>query len=46
MKYTLITKAGKIFTFNIKACAENFQQAFGGIIFDASILETTELVTL
>ena len=34
MKYVLITGKGKVFIFNIKACAENFQQAYGGTIID------------
>ena len=33
MKYTLITKTGKIYTFNIEACAEQFKQAYGGTLF-------------
>jgi hypothetical protein len=32
MKYTLITSKGKVFIFNVKACAESFQQAYGGSI--------------
>ena len=32
MKYTLITKTGKVIVFNVKAAAEIFQQAYGGII--------------
>mgnify|MGYP006266826577 CR=1 FL=1 len=32
MKYTLITTKGKVFIFNIKACAESFQLAYGGVI--------------
>ena len=38
MKYTLITRNGKVFTFFIKALAEQFQQAYGGIIVTNSIL--------
>jgi hypothetical protein len=38
MKYTLITSNGKVFIFNIKACAENFQQAYGGSIITNEIL--------
>jgi hypothetical protein len=32
MKFVLILSNGKVFTFNIKACAENFQQAYGGTL--------------
>lgn len=38
MKYTLITTQGKVFTFFIKALAEQFQQAYGGNLFTDSIL--------
>jgi len=38
MKFTLITSKGKVFIFNIKACAENFQQAYGGVIVTKEIL--------
>ena len=47
MKYTLITSKGKVYTFFIKAVAETYLAAFGGNLFDASILETVkEEVTL
>ena len=32
MKFTLITSKGKVFVFNIKACAESFQLAYGGTL--------------
>lgn len=38
MKYTLITTKGKVFIFNIKACAESFQLAYGGKIITDEIL--------
>jgi len=38
MKYTLITSKGKVFIFNVKACAESFQMAYGGNIFTNEIL--------
>jgi hypothetical protein len=38
MKFTLITGNGKVFTFYIKAVAETYQQAYGGILFTGSIL--------
>ena len=44
MKYTLITKQGKVFTFFIKAVAEQFQQAYGGNIITAEILKETQNV--
>ena len=42
MKFTLITKTGKVYTFFVKACAEAFQQAYGGVVFTADVLETIE----
>jgi hypothetical protein len=44
MKYTLITRNGKVLTFNVKACAENFQQAYGGVLFTEQVLEQLETV--
>ena len=46
MKYTLITNKGKIYTFFIRAVAENFQSAYGGVVITQQILvdENTESV--
>ena len=44
MKYTLIASNGKVLTFNVKACAEQFQQAYGGVLFTDQILEQLETV--
>lgn len=38
MKYTLIARNGKVFTFFIKTVAETFQQAYGGTLITADIL--------
>jgi hypothetical protein len=38
MKYTLIARNGKVFTFFLKVVAEQFQQAYGGNIITADIL--------
>lgn len=38
MKFTLIAGNGKVFTFFIKALAEQFQQAYGGTIVTGDIL--------
>tara|TARA_R110000803_G_scaffold154653_3_gene219464 strand:+ start:667 stop:804 length:138 start_codon:yes stop_codon:yes gene_type:complete len=43
MSYTLITKSGKVYTFYVQAAAEQFQQAYGGVVFTQQIL-TTESV--
>lgn len=44
MKYTLITGNGKVYTFFIKTVAEQFQQAYGGVVFTQQVLETVETV--
>jgi hypothetical protein len=41
MKYTLITKTGKVYTFYVEALANQFQQAYGGQVFTADILVDT-----
>jgi hypothetical protein len=38
MKYTLITKTGKVYTFYVQALAETYQQAYGGKIVTDEIL--------
>jgi len=41
MRFTVITKNGKTLVFNIKACAEIFLQAYGGVLFSDEILTET-----
>jgi hypothetical protein len=38
MKYTLITKTGKVYAFYILAVAETYQQAYGGTIMTSEVL--------
>ena len=38
MKFTLITGNGKVLTFFIRAVAETYQNAFGGIIVTNEVL--------
>lgn len=38
MNYTVITTKGRVFTFFIKEVAETYQQAYGGVIIDSTIL--------
>jgi len=41
MKYTLITKQGKVYTFYVQAVAETYLQAYGGqLITDAILVDT------
>lgn len=44
MKFTLITKQGTVMSFFIKATAECFQQAYGGVIITNEILTQTVAV--
>jgi hypothetical protein len=44
MRYTLITKTGKVYTFYVQALAEQFQQAYGGKLITADILVDTVAV--
>lgn len=39
MQYTLITGSGKVYTFFIRAVAEQWQKAYGGVVFSQQILE-------
>ena len=38
MAYTLITKSGKVYTFYVQAAAQQFQQAYGGVVLTQQIL--------
>jgi hypothetical protein len=38
MKYTLITKNGRVMTFFLQAAARQFQQAYGGVVVTQQIL--------
>ena len=38
MKYTLISSNGKVYTFFIRAVAEQYQQAYGGVVITQQIL--------
>ena len=46
MKYTLITKTGKVYTFYVQALAETYQQAYGGQLITANILVDTTAQTV
>jgi len=46
MKYTLITSKGKVYTFFIKAVADTYQQAYGGVVITQQILETQTVETV
>ena len=38
MRYTLITKTGRVYTFYVQALAETYLQAYGGTIITDEIL--------
>jgi hypothetical protein len=38
MRYTLITKTGKLYTFYVLAVAQTYQQAYGGTLVTNDIL--------
>jgi hypothetical protein len=42
MKYTLITKQGRVYTFYIKEVADTYQQAYGGVVITQQVLETVD----
>lgn len=44
MQYTLITSKGKVYTFFLRAVAEQFQQAYGGVVFTQQVLQNNQLV--
>ena len=44
MRYTLITKMGKVMVFFVKAVAETYQTIYGGVIVDYSIVQMEESV--
>ncbi len=44
MQYTLITGKGKVYTFFIRAVAEQFQQAYGGVVITQQILQNQQVV--
>jgi hypothetical protein len=44
VKYTLITKTGRIYTFYIQALAQTFQAAYGGTLITDTVVEAAEVV--
>jgi hypothetical protein len=41
MKYTLVTKAGAVYTFYFREVADCYAQAYGGVVFTDEILVDT-----
>ena len=44
MNFTLITPTGQVYTFYIRETAECYQQAYGGTLVLANIVETVEII--
>ena len=44
MRYTLITPTGRVYTFYVLAVAQTYLQAYGGKLFDKSVVQTAEVV--
>jgi len=42
MGYTLITSKGRVLTFFLRIVAEQFQQTYGGVVFDQQVLVDTK----
>ena len=42
MQYTLITSNGTVLTFFIQTVAEQFQQAYGGVVITQQVLKTVD----
>lgn len=40
MTYTLLTAKGKVLVFTVKACADLYQEAYGGVVFTSQVLDT------
>jgi hypothetical protein len=43
MQYTLITSQGRVYVFFLQAVAEQFQQAYGGVVFSQQSLGSADL---
>jgi len=38
-EYTIITSTGRILSFSVKACADLYQRAYGGVVFTSQVLD-------
>jgi hypothetical protein len=43
MQYTLISKTGRVYVFFLKTVAEQFQLAYGGVVFSQQSLAAADL---
>lgn len=44
MSYTLLTAQGKVLVFTVKACADLYREAYGGVVFTSQVLDQTGTV--
>jgi hypothetical protein len=44
MQYTLISGNGKVYTFFLRAVAETYQQAYGGVVITQQIFEQRQTI--
>jgi len=44
MVFTLLTSNGKVLVFTVKACADMYQKAYGGVVFTSQVLDQTAQV--
>lgn len=42
MQYTLITPTGRVYQFFLLTTAQVWQKAYGGTLFDNSVVQTTQ----
>ena len=40
-EYTVITSTGRVLLFSIKACADLYQRAYGGVVFSSQVLDNS-----
>jgi hypothetical protein len=38
-EYTVITSTGRVLLFSVKACADLYQRAYGGVVFSSQVLD-------
>jgi len=38
-EYTIITSTGRVLLFSVKACADMYQRAYGGVVFSSQVLD-------
>jgi hypothetical protein len=39
--FNLITSTGRVLSFRVRACADLYQRAYGGVVFSQQVLDNT-----